>query len=322
MNRLPHCRISDPLDFGKVAVLMGGWSSERDISLLTGKAVLGALIKRGVNAHAVDPADGFQSTLIDGKFDRVFIALHGRGGEDGTVQGALEFLQIPYTGSGVLGSAISMDKVRSKQLFEACGLHTPRYFLAETAADLPMIAAQLGFPLAVKPAHEGSSIGLNKVSDQKQLEEAYAIAATHDSNVLVENWIDGGEYTAAVLDGHVLPLIRIETPNTFFDYEAKYFSDDTRYHCPAGLPVEEEQRLAEEVLTAFNATSARGWGRVDFMLDENSTAFFLEVNTVPGMTSHSLVPMAARQLGYDFAELVWRVLETSVATEEGDLHAG
>lgn len=312
MMRLPPERVSNPADFGKVAVLMGGWSAERDISLITGKAVLKGLLARGVDAHAVDPKESFQDTLQGGDFTRAFIALHGRGGEDGTVQGALEFLQLPYTGSGVLGSAINMDKVRSKQLFEAHGLLTPKYFTVESLDDLKAAVSQLDYPVAIKPAHEGSSIGLSKVTQASELSEAWAVASTHDSQVMVERWIEGSEYTAAVIDGRVLPMIRIETPNVFYDYEAKYFSDNTEYFCPSGLASELEEGYAKQVLTAFNATSARGWGRVDFMTDADGNAYFLEVNTVPGMTPTSLVPMAARQLGYSFEELVWRVLETSM----------
>ncbi len=312
MNQLPPPQISDPALFGKVAVLMGGWSAERDVSLQTGKAVLEALVKEGVDAHAVDPRDEFQSTLQQGGFDRVFIALHGRGGEDGTVQGALEFLQLPYTGSGVLGSAISMDKIRSKQLFEASGLATPGYFLLESDKQLELAAEKLGFPLAVKPAREGSSIGLSKVTHADQLREAFALANEHDKQVLLEQWIEGPEYTAAVINGQVLPMIRIETPNVFYDYEAKYLANTTRYHCPCGLDEEVEREYADLVLRAFDATSARGWGRVDFMTDESGKAYMLEVNTVPGMTGTSLVPMAAKQLGYSFEQLVWRVLETSL----------
>ncbi len=322
MKRLPAQKIKDPVEFGKVAVLMGGWSAEREISLMSGNAVLAALVSQGVDAHAVDPSEDFQTALKEGGYTRAFIALHGRGGEDGTVQGALEFLQMPYTGSGVLGSAISMDKVRSKQLFAASGLATPGYFLLESAEELALAADQLGYPLAVKPAREGSSIGLSKVTRLDELHKAFDVAKTHDKQVLVEQWIEGPEYTAAVIDGLVLPMIRIETPNVFYDYEAKYFANDTQYHCPCGLDPDVEAEYARQVLIAFNATSARGWGRVDFMTDDAGKAYMLEVNTVPGMTSTSLVPMAARQLGYTFEQLVWRVLETSVIEPaEGD-HAG
>ncbi len=312
MKRLPPQQITDPTVFGKVAVLMGGWSAEREVSLQTGNAVLGALLKEGVDAHAVDPRDEFQSTLQQSGFDRAFIALHGRGGEDGTVQGALEFLQMPYTGSGVLGSAISMDKVRSKQLFEASGLATPGYFSLESDEQLSLAAEKLGFPLAVKPAREGSSIGLSKVTHTDQLREAFILAKQHDKQVLLEQWIEGPEYTAAVINGQVLPMIRIETPNIFYDYGAKYTANTTQYHCPCGLDEDVEARYAELVLRAFDATSARGWGRVDFMTDGFGKAYMLEVNTVPGMTGTSLVPMAAKQLGYTFEQLVWRVLETSL----------
>ncbi|MEM7083675.1 MAG: D-alanine--D-alanine ligase [Pseudomonadota bacterium] len=313
---LPPLRIQDPAEFGKVAVLMGGWSAERDISLQTGTAILAALRSRGIEAQTVDPRDSFQAALQDGGYARAFIALHGRGGEDGTVQGALELLQIPYTGSGVLGSAISMDKVRSKQLFEAAGLATPGYRLVRFADELDDAAAALGFPLAVKPAREGSSIGLNKVTRADELRRAFDAANALDTHVLLEQWIEGPEYTAAVMSGVVLPMIRIETPNVFYDYEAKYFSNTTQYHCPCGLDPDTEARYAQDVLNAFEATSARGWGRVDFMTDSNGSALMLEVNTVPGMTATSLVPMAAKELGCSFEELVWRVLETSLSDEE------
>ncbi|MFK8030279.1 MAG: D-alanine--D-alanine ligase [Gammaproteobacteria bacterium] len=318
MKRLPPPLITDPGEFGKVAVLMGGWSAERAISLQTGEAVLNALKHEGVDAYAVDPRDNFQDALGDGEFDRAFIALHGRGGEDGTIQGALEFLKLPYTGSGVLGSAISMDKVRTKQLFEASGLATPGYFLLESAEHLNAAADKLGFPLAVKPAREGSSIGLSKVTQIGELAKAFDIAHALDKQVLLEQWIEGPEYTAAVINDQVLPMIRIETPKVFYNYEAKYFSDDTQYHCPCGLDDEVEARYAEQVLQAFEATSAKGWGRVDFMTDEHGKAYMLEVNTVPGMTATSLVPMAAKQLGCSFEQLVWRVLETSLIDVQED----
>lgn len=322
MKSLPPLKLSDARDFGKVAVLMGGWSAERAISLQTGEAVLEALVKKGVDAHAVDPRDDFQRALKKGQYDRAFIALHGRGGEDGTLQGALEFLGMPYTGSGVLGSAISMDKVRTKQLFEACGLDTPGYFLLEDAEQLEDAATRLGFPLAVKPAREGSSIGLTKVTQASELRPAFDLARNHDRQVLIEQWIEGDEYTAAVIDGHVLPMIRIETPKVFYNYEAKYFSNDTQYHCPCGLDEAAEAEFARQVLSAFEATSARGWGRVDFMTDDSGKAYMLEVNTVPGMTSTSLVPMAAKQVGCSFEELVWRVLETSLIETQEDGDAG
>lgn len=322
MSALPPCKVSNARDFGKVAVLMGGWSAERAISLQTGEAVLAALLAKGVDAHAVDPRDDFQQALKAGQYDRAFIALHGRGGEDGTLQGALEFLDLPYTGSGVLGSAISMDKVRTKQLFEASGLDTPGYFLLEDSTQLGAAADQLGYPLAVKPAREGSSIGLTKVTQPSELSAAFELAKVHDREVLLEQWIEGPEYTAAVIGEQVLPMIRIETPKEFYNYEAKYFSNDTQYHCPCGLDEATETRYAQQVLQAFKATSARGWGRVDFMTDDSGKAFMLEVNTVPGMTGSSLVPMAAKQLGCSFEELVWRVLETSLIDTHEEGKAG
>lgn len=319
-NTLPPLRIRDAAAFGKVAVLMGGWSAERDISLLSGDAVLAGLLRGGVDAHKVDPSDGFQQTLQGGGYDRVWNALHGRGGEDGTVQGALEMLRIPYTGSGVLGSAIGMDKVRSKQVFQAAGLATPQFAVIRDGESADVSARQIGFPLAVKPAQEGSSIGLTRVESAAGLDEALASARQYDRTVLLERWIDGPEYTAGVLGDVVLPLIRIETPRVFYDYEAKYFSDETSYHCPCGLTAEREQVCVDAAAQAFHAVGARGWGRVDFMLGEDGTPLMLEVNTLPGMTSHSLVPMAAAQIGCDFDELVWRILETSfvAAAEESN----
>lgn len=309
-------RITDPGDFGRVAVLMGGASSEREISLMTGEAVMAALQRRGVAAKSLDPGDGALSALLDRSFDRVWIALHGRGGEDGCVQGMLEVLQIPYTGSGVLGSAVSMDKLRSKRLFESWGLETPPFRVMESAEDASGIVAALGLPLIVKPAGEGSSVGMTKVEVADDLVPAWADAARYDACVLVEQWIDGGEYSVPVLQGVALPIVRIETPRTFYDYEAKYFSDDTRYFCPAGLDDALEHACRRAALEAFEATGADGWGRVDFLMGDDGVPSFLEVNTVPGMTSHSLVPMGATQAGIDFDELVWRILETSFDDRE------
>jgi D-alanine-D-alanine ligase len=305
-------QVRDASAFGRVAVLMGGASAEREISLLTGKAVHAALLERGVDAHAVDATGGFINVLTDGSYDRVWIALHGRGGEDGTVQGLLEMLNIPYTGSGVLGSALAMDKLRTKQLLEGVGIATPRWRLIETEAQCAEVAEDLGCPMIVKPALEGSSIGMSKVDSPDALPAAWRTAAESGSEVFAEAWVHGPEYTAAILQGQALPLIRIAANNTFYDYEAKYFSDETRYVCPCGLPAKQEQQLAELALKAFHTVGAVGWGRVDFMIDEESgDVLVLEVNTVPGMTSHSLVPMAAEQAGIDFGGLVWRILETS-----------
>lgn len=310
---MSHVRITDPAAFGRVAVLMGGDSAEREISLLSGEAVLAALLRRGVDAHGVDPRAGVSPLLAAAGFARAWLALHGRGGEDGVMQGALETLGVPYTGSGVLGSALAMDKLRSKQLFAAWGLATPRWQVMRAPGEAAAIVAALGLPLIVKPAGEGSSVGMTKVSAAAELPAAFAEASRWAGPVLVEEWISGGEYSVGVLQGEVLPAVRIETPRAFYDYEAKYFSDDTRYHCPCGLAAAREAEFARLVRTAFEAVAASGWGRVDFLLPADGVPRFLEVNTIPGMTSHSLVPMGARQAGIDFDELCWRVLETSFA---------
>ena len=305
--------VSDPARFGKVAVLMGGWSAERAVSLVSGQAVLAALRARGVDAHGVDVDRGILRTLAGGAFDRAFIVLHGRGGEDGVMQGALELLDLPYTGSGVLASALGMDKLRTKQVWMGAGLPTPPWRLVASLAELTEAAAALGLPLAVKPSREGSSIGISRVDDPSQLESAWRRASACDPAVLAEPWIVGREYTGALLQGEPLPLIRLETPRAFYDYEAKYHADDTRYFCPCGLPEERETALRDLARRAFAAVDGAGWGRVDLIVDGQERPWLLEVNTVPGMTGHSLVPMAARVAGIDFEELVWRILETSVA---------
>ena len=299
--------------FGKVAVLMGGRSAEREISLRSGQAVLDALQQRGVQALPLDAGDDdFVSQLRNGRFDRAFIALHGRGGEDGVVQGLLESLGIPYTGSGVLGSALSMDKLRTKQVWAGAGLPTPTFALLRREADLQAVPA-LGFPVMLKPAREGSSIGMTRVEQEQDLEQAWQEASRYDGEVMAESWVYGAEYTAGVVAGIALPLIRLETPRGFYDYEAKYHADTTRYHCPCGLPADVESGLQELAMRAFLAVGASGWGRVDFFVDSEQRPWLIEVNTVPGMTDHSLVPMAARVHGWDMPELVWRILETSVA---------
>jgi D-alanine-D-alanine ligase len=305
-------RIDDPHQFGKVAVLLGGNSAEREISLLSGAAVYKALRARGIDAHQLDAADDLVAALQSGAFDRAWIALHGRGGEDGTVQGLLEFLNIPYTGSRIKGSAISMDKLRTKRLIAGVGLGTPDYRIITGPQDFDSITAALGLPLMVKPAEEGSSIGLARVERQDELAAAYTAATQYGCEVFAERWASGREYTVAVLQGEALPLVRIDAVNTFYDYEAKYFSDQTRYICPCDLSPECEREWGEMALQAFAAVGASGWGRVDFMLGEADEPLLLEVNTVPGMTTHSLVPMAAAAAGIEFDELVWRVLETSV----------
>lgn len=304
-----------PEAFGKVAVLFGGTSAERDVSLKSGGEVLRALQSRGVDAHKVDPADGLLSQLEAGDFARAFIVLHGRGGEDGTVQGLLEFMNIPYTGSGVLGSALSMDKLRTKRIWQAIGLPTPEYAHLETVQQLHAFVERNGYPVAVKPAREGSSIGMTRLVAGKDIDAAFRLARELDELVIAERWIQGGEYTCSILGQEALPLIRMETPREFYDYEAKYFSDETQYHCPSGLPAQQEKELQTICGRAFSAVGATGWGRVDFMLDEAGNPWLLEVNTVPGMTDHSLVPMAARAIGISFDELVIRILAQTLEAQ-------
>ena len=296
--------------FGKVAVLMGGKSAEREISLMSGGGVLKALRSKGVDAHEFDPSKRDLADLRREGFARCFIALHGRGGEDGTIQGGLECLGIPYTGSGVLGSAIAMDKWRTKMIWLANGLPTPRYRMLSAHDDWDAVARDLGLPLIVKPANEGSTLGLTKVTDAAQLPAAYELAAKkfHDM-ALAEQFIDGPEFTASILGETALPLIRIEAPQGNYDYQNKYFTDDTKYHCPCGLPAAEEQALQALAVRAFRLVGCSGWGRVDLMLDRSGNPSLLEVNTSPGMTGHSLVPMAARQIGIAYEDLCVKVLE-------------
>ncbi len=294
-------------DFGRVAVLMGGWAAEREVSLVSGKAVLDGLLRRGVEAHGIDAGKDVLAVLAAGGYDRVFNVLHGRGGEDGVIQGALEILGLPYTGSGVMGSAIAMDKYRTKLLLQALGLPTPGFALIQTEDDFAA-ACELGFPLMVKPALEGSSIGMSRADDPDQLRTAWATAAQYDSHVMAECWVSGAEYTAAILGRDPLPLIKLETSHAFYDYNAKYVADDTRYLIPCGLDQASESQLQTLALRAFDAVGASGWGRVDILMDAQDQPWLIEVNTVPGMTSHSLVPMAAKAVGMDFDELVWRIL--------------
>jgi len=309
--------ITDPARFGRVAVLMGGWSSERAVSLDSGTAVAAGLERRGVDVTAVDVDRSRVLGLAAEGFDRVWLALHGPGGEDGVVQGALELQGLPYTGSGVLACALSMDKVRCKGLWAVQGIPTPAHRLLTPKTDLHEVVGALGLPLIVKPVREGSTIGISRVDRAEDLEEARAKAAAYDSNVMAEQFIAGPEYTATILDGEALPLIQIETASGFYDYAAKYVANDTQYHCPCDLAADRERELARLSLRAFEATGARGWGRVDFMLDDAGQPWFLELNATPGMTSHSLVPMSARATGVDFDELVWRILAATVTTEEG-----
>ena len=297
-------------EFGKVAVLFGGKSAEREVSLKSGSRVLDALLRQGIDAHAFDPAERKLDDLA--AFDRAFIMLHGRYGEDGTIQGALELMGIPYTGSGVMASAVGMDKWRTKLLWRSVGLPVPEYVMLDSSSDFAAVEKQLGLPLFVKPACEGSSIGVTKVRQSGELRPAYAEAARHDALVIAERGVMGGEYTVAILGNEALPIIRIVPATDFYDYEAKYLRDDTRYLCPCGLSDAREQELRALALEAFRVLGCRGWGRVDFLMDEQGNAYFLEVNTSPGMTDHSLVPMAARAAGLSYEQLVLRVL--SLAT--------
>ena len=298
------------MSFGKVAVLLGGKSAEREVSIMSGTGVLKALRSKGVDAHPFDPAERDLADLKREGFARCFIALHGRGGEDGTIQGALEVLGVPYTGSGVLGSAIGMDKWRTKMIWQAGGLPTPRYRVLSAGDDWNEVARGLGLPLIVKPANEGSTLGLTKVTSTSQLPAAYELAATrYDDIALAEQFIDGPEYTAGVLGNAVLPLIRIEAPQGNYDYRNKYFTDDTKYFCPCGLAAAKEEVLKALALEAFRLVGCTGWGRIDLMLDAQLEPWLLEVNTSPGMTGHSLVPMAARAVGLSYEDLCIRILE-------------
>ncbi|WP_137887791.1 D-alanine--D-alanine ligase [Pseudomonas sp. 2FE] len=301
-----------PQAFGRVAVLFGGKSAERAVSLKSGNAVLDALLSAGVDAFGIDVGDDFLHRLVGEKIDRAFIVLHGRGGEDGSMQGLLECLEIPYTGSGVLASALAMDKLRTKQVWQSLGLSTPRHAVLASADDCRSAAMELGFPLIVKPAHEGSSIGMAKVNSVDELIVAWQAASTYDSQVLVEQWIQGPEYTIAVLRGEVLPPIGLGTPHSFYDYEAKYLASDTQYRIPCGLDAAKEQELKKLTARACEAVGVQGWARADVMQDAAGKFWLLEVNTVPGMTDHSLVPMAARAAGLDFQQLVLAILADSV----------
>jgi D-alanine-D-alanine ligase len=303
--------VTDTAEFGRVAVLLGGNSSEREVSLDTGAAVLKALQSRGVDAHAWDPAENSMADFATAGFERVWIALHGPGGEDGALQGLLQWLEIPYTGSGVMASAIAMDKVRSKHLFRAAGIPTPDYAVARTRDEASVAAEQVGFPLIIKPSGQGSSVGMSKVFERAELNDAIELAMQYGDTVLLETCVTGGEFTVAVLQGQALPSIRIETPRVFYDYRAKYESERTNYICPGTEDSEAEGVYAELAVAAFAELGCSGWGRVDFMTGADQQPLVLEVNTVPGMTSHSLVPMAAKREGIDFEELCWRILETS-----------
>ena len=317
MNALGSQRhaVNDAAVFGRVAVMFGGHSSEREVSLDTGAAVLAALKARGVDAQGWDPAGKSMAEFATSGFDRVWIALHGPGGEDGALQGLLQWLEVPYTGSGVMASALAMDKVRSKHLFRAAGIPTPDYAVVHTPGEASIAAESIGFPLIIKPSGQGSSVGMSKVFEPGELNEAVSVALQYGDTALLETCVTGDEFTVAVLQGEALPSIRIVTPRVFYDYRAKYESDRTEYICRGTQTDDEEAVYAELAVAAFDELGCSGWGRVDFMTGDDREPLVLEVNTVPGMTSHSLVPMAAKHQGIDFEELCWRILETSFAEE-------
>ena len=306
-------RIKNPADFGKVAVLMGGTAAEREISLRSGNAVFQALQQQGIDVVAIDITASPIDALANIKVDRVFNIIHGRGGEDGVLQAVLEVLGLPYTGSGVLASALSMDKLRTKLCWQGLGLATPKWFVLQTEDDIDFCIEQLGFPVIVKPAQEGSSIGMSKANNRQELLEALQVAKQFNCDVYAEQWVQGQEYTVGVLDGEALPVIRLETPNQFYDFDAKYRANTTKYHCPCGLSVEREQQLQVLAVQACRGLQVKGWARVDVFIDNQDNSQLIEVNTVPGMTDHSLVPMAAKAAGIEFKQLVWRILETSMA---------
>ncbi|WP_106590068.1 D-alanine--D-alanine ligase [Marinobacterium halophilum] len=304
----------DMTAFGRVAVIMGGTSAEREISLRSGTAVLKGLQVAGVDAFAIDlGGDGANpvAQLLESTFDRAFLILHGRGGEDGTIQGVLEMMGKPYTGSGVAASALGMDKLRCKQLWQGAGLPTPAFAVLDAEVDLPAVAAQLGYPMMVKPVHEGSSIGMSKVRNLDELEAAFAAAREYDSCVIAEQWVNGPEFTVALLNGRALPVIRLETPHDFYDFDAKYSAGDTHYHFDTRLTPAQTEMLQGLALKAFSVAGCRGWGRVDVMMDAAGHFQLLEVNTAPGMTDHSLVPMAAREADISFERLVVDILRTA-----------
>lgn len=300
--------------FGKVAVLMGGWGAEREVSLNSGAAVLQGLLEKGIDAHKLDAGRDVLDVLREEKFDRVFNILHGRGGEDGELQGALELLQIPYTGCGVMASSISMDKLMTKRIWTGAGLPTPAFEILTADSDFDIVVENLGLPIMVKPAQEGSSIGMSKVSDAHQLKPAFEKAAQFDDVVFAEQWVTGKEFTIALLGEEVLPPIRLEAATDFYDYDAKYISNETQYYCPCGLDENEENALKTLSKAAFDVIKGCGWGRVDVMQDNVGTFWLIEVNTVPGMTDHSLVPMAAKAQGLSFADLTLAILETTLIT--------
>ena len=298
-------------DFGRVAVLMGGCAAEREISLDSGLAVYNSLIRSGINAVAVDVTDNVLEGLQGQGFDRAINVLHGRGGEDGVVQAVLETLNLPYTGSGVLASALSMDKLRTKLCWQGAALPTPKWFVLQSEQDVELCAQALSFPVIVKPAQEGSSLGMSRAENKEELLLAWQVAAKYQCDVYAEAWVLGKEYTVGILAGKALPVIRLETPHVFYDFDAKYRANTTQYHCPAGLSLQAESELAALALQASEIIGVSGWGRVDLFIDEQGNSQLIEVNTVPGMTDHSLVPMAAKQAGMSFDQLVMQILATS-----------
>jgi len=312
-----HRQVEHASDFGRVAVLYGGQSAERSVSLKSGQAVLEALQQQSVDAHAIDIDRDAITQLQRGGFDRAFIVLHGRGGEDGVMQALLQWLEIPYTGSGVMASALAMDKVMTKRVWQSAGLPTPAYVVLDGSQAGFDQAARLDLPVIIKPACEGSSIGMTKVERSEDIQSAWDKARQVDDIVLAERWISGGEYTVAIVADQALPAIRVETPHSFYDFDAKYQADTTRYHCPCGLSADQERALLDLAKQAFTLLGCSGWGRVDVLIDQEGQAWLIEVNTVPGMTDHSLVPMAAKAAGMDLGELVWRILETSVVESIG-----
>jgi len=312
MNNALQQKITSPEEFGKVAVLLGGLSAEREVSLNSGAAVMQALLQKGINAIAIDASYQTIKQLQAENFDRAFVVLHGRWGEDGVIQGGLESINLPYTGCGVAASAIAMNKVITKQIWQSLNLPTAKSIIAQHGNDLKLVKEKLGFPVFVKPALEGSSLGVSRVDAEEHLLPAFELAQQQGGDVLIEQFIDGPELTVGILNGQALPVIQIEAASCFYDYQAKYESNKTQYHCPSGLPESVEKEIQAIALKAFDALGAEGWGRVDIMLDQQQRPYLIELNTVPGMTDHSLVPMAAKQAGLSFEQLCWLILESSL----------
>lgn len=308
--------ITSAAEFGRVAVLMGGRSAEREISLISGETVLAALIKQGIDAHKVDVGLDVAEQLTLGNYDRAFIMLHGRGGEDGQIQGLLQSMAIPFTGSDVTGAVLSMNKIVSKQAWLQQGLPTATFERVTAESNIDDVIKRLGLPLIIKPVNEGSSIGMTKVNTASELLSAIELATQFDAEVMAERWIEGPEYTVAIMGQSALPMIQLKTPNVFYDYEAKYQSNSTEYLCPCGLSEKDETYCQQLALKAFNGLRMKGWGRIDLMRDQDGEFYLLEANSVPGMTDHSLVPMAANQDGVNFEALVWQILETSFEVKQ------